>query len=84
MGELAVAAVPGKWMVDFFPFCELRHISPKAPSRCSPGTMHRAVTYVPSWFPGATFKRIAKEYRRHLDQFSSEPLAFVKREMVRI
>ncbi|KAH8118950.1 cytochrome P450 [Phellopilus nigrolimitatus] len=37
--------------------------------------------YVPSWFPGAAFKRIAKEWRKDRDEFLELPHTFVKKQM---
>jgi hypothetical protein len=42
------------------------------------------VKYVPSWFPGADFKRIAQEYRATIDEFIDLPWAWVKDQVVRI
>ncbi|KZW02337.1 cytochrome P450 [Exidia glandulosa HHB12029] len=38
--------------------------------------------FVPSWFPGAGFKRQAKEWFKQLDTMSSAPLQWTKGEMV--
>ncbi|KAG1851316.1 cytochrome P450 [Suillus subalutaceus] len=37
---------------------------------------------VPAWFPGAGFKRIAREWRRTLEEMVSAPHEFVKDQMV--
>jgi hypothetical protein len=42
------------------------------------------VRYVPSWFPGAEFKRVAKRYRAKLERFINEPHEWVKSQMVLI
>lgn len=38
--------------------------------------------HVPSWMPGAGFKRIAKEYNKTCDALGEVPLAWVKEQMV--
>jgi hypothetical protein len=40
------------------------------------------VAYIPAWFPGAQFKRVAAAYRARVNRFLNEPLERVKREMV--
>jgi hypothetical protein len=40
------------------------------------------VTYLPSWFPGAEFKRVAKAYRSTIQRFANEPHDWVKNQMV--
>lgn len=40
------------------------------------------VRFLPSWFPGAKFKRLAAEWRDVLYNQSLEPVAFVKKELV--
>ncbi|KII86265.1 hypothetical protein PLICRDRAFT_164703 [Plicaturopsis crispa FD-325 SS-3] len=37
--------------------------------------------YVPEWFPGAGFKRLAKEFRQTLHDMVERPFAFVKEQM---
>ncbi|KAJ6573817.1 cytochrome P450 [Mycena vulgaris] len=37
--------------------------------------------YVPSWFPGADFKRIAKMYTKSCDDLAEVPLAYVNQQM---
>ena len=40
-----------------------------------------SVKYVPEWFPGAGFKRKAREWSIIADQFGSIPFDFVKESM---
>ena len=42
-----------------------------------------SVRYLPSWFPGAGFKRTASQWGRQLYDQSLEPHEYVKRELVR-
>ncbi|KAJ7194939.1 cytochrome P450 [Mycena pura] len=37
--------------------------------------------YVPSWFPGAKFKRLAEKYNHSCDDMAEVPLAYVKEQM---
>lgn len=37
--------------------------------------------YVPSWFPGAGFKRLAREWKANLETVADKPYAFVKRRV---
>ncbi|KAJ7490114.1 cytochrome P450 [Mycena galericulata] len=37
--------------------------------------------YVPSWFPGANFKRIAQKYANSCDEMAEVPLAYVREQM---
>ncbi|KAF8173223.1 cytochrome P450 [Mycena galopus ATCC 62051] len=37
--------------------------------------------YIPSWFPGAGFKRLAKMYTKSCDDLAEVPLAYVKQQM---
>ena len=39
--------------------------------------------YIPSWFPGAHFQRLAAEWRDHLTQMVETPFELVKKQMVR-
>ncbi|PYH90001.1 cytochrome P450 oxidoreductase OrdA-like protein [Aspergillus ellipticus CBS 707.79] len=37
--------------------------------------------YVPTWFPGAEFAKIARRYKKNVTDFSSIPYEFVKQQM---
>lgn len=39
--------------------------------------------YVPSWFPGASFKRKAKEWSRYADEILERPFKALKEDIVR-
>lgn len=41
------------------------------------------VSYVPSWFPGAKFKRLAQHWSSLLPALKDRPFDRVKRELVR-
>jgi len=38
--------------------------------------------YVPSWMPGAGFKRLARKYKKTSDDLATVPLAWVQDQMV--
>lgn len=40
-----------------------------------------SVKYIPSWFPGAGFKRVAQSWREQLIGIADRPYAFVKAQM---
>ena len=50
------AAVPGRFFVDFFPWCKASTILVSIVFTCD---ILSAVRFVPSWFPGADFHSIA-------------------------
>jgi hypothetical protein len=39
------------------------------------------VKYVPSWVPGAGFKRTAQAWKNNLEAVANKPYAFVKQQM---
>ncbi|KAE8354924.1 cytochrome P450 [Aspergillus coremiiformis] len=40
-----------------------------------------ALKYLPTWFPGAEFKKEAREYRAHFNTLANWPFAFVQHQM---
>ncbi|KAJ5665051.1 uncharacterized protein N7477_007499 [Penicillium maclennaniae] len=40
-----------------------------------------ALKYVPSWFPGAGFKRTAQEFRKNLEEVAKKPYALVQQRI---
>ena len=42
-----------------------------------------AVKHIPSWFPGAQFKRDAEVWKSKMEAFVNEPYDFTKQQMVR-
>lgn len=72
---LSYAGVPGRYLV--VSCCEARlslnvHIQDALP----------ILKYVPSWFPGAKFKRDAKEWKKLSQRLAAMPLEETKRQMV--
>ena len=43
-----------------------------------------SVKYVPSWFPGAGFKRKAAEWKKELAKIDTIPHAWAKEQIVRL
>jgi len=71
----------GVWAVDIFPFCASFSLSPSTwlgfsrSKRCP-------VRYIPSWFPGAGFKRSAVEWKKLIEDFVNEPYEDCKQKIV--
>ena len=42
----------------------------------------RSVKHIPSWFPGAQFKRDAEVWKGKMEAFVNKPFDFTKDEMV--
>ncbi|VDC01387.1 unnamed protein product [Peniophora sp. CBMAI 1063] len=57
--EFYIAAAPGVWLVDMFPWLE----------------------YLPQWFPGAQFKRIASRLNKTCTSQTTVPIQFVKEQL---
>jgi hypothetical protein len=76
--EATEATTPGMWLVDLIPMrmtCLIAVISTVL--------IYVAVRHIPSWFPGARFKQIGREYRATMDRFVNEPHEYTKAELVR-
>lgn len=84
LAEFSLAAEAGKWMVDMMPFCKKKRSAMCfITSRFSRSSDYFwTVKYIPDWFPGTSFKRVATEWRGVLDQTVDQPHAFVKQQMV--
>ena len=77
MRVASLAAAPGKWLVDALPF--RRHIYLIFRFVLS----HFTVRFLPSWFPGTGFRRLAEEWGAHMYNQSLIPHQYVKQQMVR-
>jgi hypothetical protein len=70
------AVQPGRWLVDSFPIRMWR-------INFIPNHLNKSlVRHVPSWFPGAGFKRWAAEKRKRSDEIIFSPLKLVQEQMV--
>ena len=75
--QLSKATAAGGHFVDFFPFCKLMiylNIS-KVPTAST-------VKYIPSWFPGAGFKKRAREYAVVVHDLLEIPHNYVMSQLV--
>jgi len=74
----------GVWAVDIFPFraCVRLSLSPGCVLWFSHDRNATAVRYIPSWFPGAGFKRSAVEWKKLIEDFVNEPYEDCKRKIV--
>ena len=78
--QFSRSTAPGAFMVDIIPACKLRI------NDCRRSAIHISylVRYVPEWFPGAGFKRMAREWNATLQDMVDQPYKFVKDQMVYI
>lgn len=67
--------MPGAWIVDFIP------ISMTPSDMSIHHTDHDQVRYLPSWFPGTGFQKIAKGFEKNVITFSDKPYEFVRQRM---
>lgn len=64
--------VPNAFLVNTFPICKNQDKLRGAP------TEPYAVKHMPSWLPGAQFKRIAEDARKDFEMAVDGPLGYVK------
>lgn len=69
----------GVWAVDIFPFRASFSLESSELVSDSPDF---AVRYLPSWFPGAGFKRSAVEWKKLIEAFVNEPFEDCKEKIV--
>ncbi|KAF9239426.1 cytochrome P450 [Melanogaster broomeanus] len=68
-------------------FVDLAHVANEQFVQCehhqenTTWTFLPLLKYIPSWLPGAGFRRIAKKYAATMEHFTEAPYAFVKQEM---
>lgn len=78
MHGFGVASIPGRFLVvSSFDF------EPNQLPRLRPQNTIPVLKYVPTWFPGADFKRKAKEWKKSTRDLWDLPFAETKRDMVR-
>lgn len=80
LAALSTAAVPGKYWVDIIPWGTY-HIRLYLSASRSRLTL-LIVKYIPSWFPGAGFKKEANAWKQMTDNMIDLPYAAVKQEIV--
>ena len=73
----------GVWAVDIFPFRAFASL-PLSGIKGVLVSHDRNITvrYIPSWFPGAGFKRSAVEWKKLIEDFVNEPYEDCKRKIV--
>jgi cytochrome P450 len=77
VNNFAKATVPGNFMIDLLPSRELH-------ARFALGNTERVpVKYVPAWFPGAGFQRLAQNHREMQRRALDAPIELIEAEMVR-
>lgn len=69
----------GIWAVDVFPIRAF--LSPVNPGLVN-DSQNFAVRYLPSWFPGAGFKRSATKWKKLIEAFVREPYEDCIRKIV--
>ncbi|KAG1869504.1 cytochrome P450 [Suillus subluteus] len=67
--QFSQCTAPGAFMVDIMPFCNDYKI------------LNFALANVPEWFPGAGFKRLAREWSKTREDMVVTPYKFVKDQM---
>jgi hypothetical protein len=77
MKRYSDAATPGRWLVDIIPIRKSMRDEYSIQLTAIP------VSYVPSWFPGASFKRIAAADRIFARDTFEKPFIDVKEQVVR-
>jgi len=75
--QFSLATAPGGYLVDLIPAC----------GRCLFSSYRMTLTrhtvrHIPLWFPGATFRRQAKNWSGTLLEMVERPYGFVKQQMV--
>ena len=75
MKGFTLVSEPNAFMVDNFPFCDLVFL-------CVTWKIDRwLVRYVPEWFPGGGFKKIAKEMFDDREKLYEVPFNFAREQM---
>ena len=77
MDVFCATARPGLWLVDSLPFRTSRYLRSHDLSKTP-----TLVRHVPSWFPGAKFKRLAEKWRSTVLYAINHPFDELKRQMV--
>lgn len=77
LDQFKAAAQFGAWLIDIFPSCALYSPRPVDINIDLP-----LVKYIPTWMPGAHFKRFAQESRLHAKHLVDIPYKFAVSQMV--
>ena len=76
--QFSLATAPGGFLVDLIPACMALTFFTQPKISHTPIT----VRHIPLWFPGASFRRLANEWRMTLVQMVNQPYDFVKQQVV--
>jgi hypothetical protein len=78
MSQFKLLRNPVVYLVDYIPLC-----MPISTSMAIiPDDFASTVRYVPAWFPGAGFKKVASDVRRLVEENSNVPFQISVQEMV--
>lgn len=80
MSNLAEVMIPGRYLVDAFPFRERVLVSSQSIKRVI--LFLALVRFLPKQLPGASFLRKAEHSRQTLDEFMNTPFQEVRNKMV--
>jgi hypothetical protein len=72
--------VPGRWWVEGMPFCRSPFHFPSYYKTKLVGLLR--VRFLPSWFPGAGFKRTAIEHGKRMSRVDTVPFNWTKQQIV--
>jgi hypothetical protein len=78
--QFSVACLPGAFLVDVLPIRTCSPIFTRSHDKLTFFTF--PVKYVPEWFPGAGFKKTAKQWLATVNELAEKPYLMVKDEMV--
>jgi hypothetical protein len=80
MEEFSLAFRPGVFMVDFIPW--RRCLFQPTWTTNSPRLSIYQVKYIPSWFPGANFRKLAAAWRSNVEHMAESSLDFTMDQIV--
>jgi hypothetical protein len=78
---VGIALEPGSFLVDLLPIRKFRELYVEETIFCFNPTF-TLVRYLPDWFPGAAFKRLAAQWNKDAEDMVSAPFAFVRAQQV--
>lgn len=76
-----IASTGSIWIVDVIPACKFLLVFIRGQRICL--ILATIVKHLPDWFPGASFKRKAKEWKAKMEEFTDRPYEWMKNELVR-
>ena len=76
--EISKLVAPDAFLVDTFPACKCLYLT-RPPDLLK---IHAAVRYIPEWFPGTGFQKVARHGRERLHQLRSLPYEWTRKQIV--